>query len=260
MQTACVVAVIAVATMLVFAGPIYARKPMPAPTKTRPADIVDLKVVVPGVIVEIRYAGRHNFVGRPVPGYDAGKCLLTRPAAAALAGVQRELSDSGLSLMAYDCYRPRSAVDYFVKWAADRSDNAMKREFYPHVEKSDLLKDGYVAAPSSHSRGSTVDLTIVPLPRSEIDVYSPGELLEACDEPASRRFRDGSLDMGTGYDCFDPMAHLMASGLTGQQRANRMLLAALMTQAGFAGYRYEWWHFTLRNEPYPKSYFDFPVK
>jgi D-alanyl-D-alanine dipeptidase len=128
------------------------------------------------------------------------------------------------------------------------------------VEKSDLLKEGYVAAPSSHSRGSTVDLTIVPLPRSELDVYTPGQPLVACDEPVSRRFRDGSLDMGTGYDCFDPMAHLMASGLTGQQRANRMLLAALMEQAGFAGYRYEWWHFTLHDEPYPKTYFDFPVR
>ncbi|MGO9057615.1 MAG: M15 family metallopeptidase [Candidatus Binataceae bacterium] len=233
---------------------------MPVPTRTRPADIVDFKAVVPSVIVDIRYAGRHNFVGRTIPGYDADKCLLTRAAAQALASVQQKLTDFGLSLMVYDCYRPQRAVDYFVKWAADRSDTAMKREFYPQVKKTGLLKEGYVASPSSHSRGSTVDLTIVWLPRSEVDVFTPGQTLVGCDEPASNRFHDGSLDMGTGYDCFDPMAHLMASGLTGQQRANRMLLATLMTQAGFAGYRYEWWHFTLRDEPYPNTYFDFPVR
>lgn len=233
---------------------------MSAPTKTRPRDIVDLTIVAPSVIVDLRYAGSHNFVGHPIPGYEADVCLLTRPAAEALKNVQRQLDRFKLSLMVYDCYRPQRAVDYFVKWAADRRDAVMKREFYPRVEKVDLLKDGYVASPSSHSRGSTVDLTIVPLARSKIDFFKPGESLEPCYEAASLRFRDGSLDMGTGYDCFDTMAHVVAAGLTGQQRANRMLLASLMEQAGFAGYRYEWWHFTLRGEPYPDTYFDFPVR
>jgi D-alanyl-D-alanine dipeptidase len=260
MQTISVIAAIALATVVAFAGPGNAQKREPTPTKTRPADIVDLKSVAPSVIVDIRYAGPHNFVGRPVPGYDADKCLLTRPAAEALAGMQHKLTAFGFSLLVYDCYRPQSAVDYFVRWAAALSDNAMKREFYPHVKKTDLFKDGYVASPSSHSRGSTVDLTIVPLPRPDVDVYTPGEPLAACDERGSPRFRDGSLDMGTAYDCFDPKAHLMASGLTGQQRANRMLLAALMVQAEFAPYRYEWWHFTLRDEPYPNTYFDFAVR
>jgi zinc D-Ala-D-Ala dipeptidase len=150
--------------------------------------------------------------------------------------------------------------DYFVKWAAGSPDNSMKREFYPHVKKNDLFKDGYIASPSSHSRGSTVDLTIVPLPRSNIEVYAPGDPLTACDGQVLSRFRDGSLDMGTGYDCFDPMAHLMASGQTSQQRANRMLLATLLGQVGFAGYRNEWWHFTLRDGPYPNTYFDFPIR
>jgi zinc D-Ala-D-Ala dipeptidase len=260
MQTIWVVAIIAVATVVAFAGPGYAQKREPTPTKTRPEDIVDLKSIAPSVVFDIRYAGPHNFVGRPVPGYDADKCLLTRSAAEAIAGVQHKLTALRLSLLVYDCYRPQSAVDYFVKWAAALPDNAMKREFYPHVKKTDLFKDGYVASPSSHSRGSTVDLTIAPLPLSDVNVYAPGEPPAACDERGSLRFRDGSLDMGTAYDCFDPLAHLMASGLTGQQRANRMLLAALMVQAGFAGYRYEWWHFTLRDEPYPNTYFDFPVR
>jgi D-alanyl-D-alanine dipeptidase len=254
------VAVIAVATMVAFAGPVHARQRRPGPTNARPGNIIDLKSVAPSIIVDMRYAGPHNFVGRPVPGYDAGKCLLTRPAAEALAGVQQNLSPFGLSLLVYDCYRPQSAVDYFVKWAAIPSDDAMKREFYPHVNKAVLFKDGYVASPSSHSRGSTVDLTIVPLPRSDIEVYKPAEPLAGCDQPRALRFRDGSLDMGTGYDCFDPTAHVMASGLTGQQRSNRMLLATLMVQAGFVAYRYEWWHFTLRAEPYPDTYFDFPVR
>ena len=105
-----------------------------------------------------------------------------------------------------------------------------------------------------------MDLTIVPLLRANIEVYAPGDELTACDEQTPSRFRDGSLDMGTGYDCFDPRAHLMASGLTSQQRANRMLLATLMGQVGFAGYGNEWWHFTLRNEPYPNTYFDFPIR
>ena len=138
-------------------------------------DFVDLKSVAPSIIVDIRYAGPHNFVGRPIPGYDADKCLLTRPAAEAVASVQQKLTAFGLSLLVYDCYRPQRGGDYFVKWAAGSPDNSMKREFYPHVKKDDLFKDGYIASPSSHSRGSTVDLTIVPLPRSNIEVYAPGD-------------------------------------------------------------------------------------
>ena len=151
------------------------------------------------------------------------RALVTRPAAETVANVQEKLTAFGLSLLVYDCYPPQRGVDYFVKWAAGSSDSSMKREFYPNVKKDDLFKDGYIASPSSHSRGSTVDLTIVPLLRSNIEVYAPGDELTACDEQSPSRFRDGSLDMGTNYDCFDPRAHLMASGLTSQQRANRML-------------------------------------
>ena len=255
-----IVATIALAALAAFAGPGYAQNGEPLATEHRPGDFVDLKSVAPSIIVDIRYAGSHNFVGRPIPGYDADKCLLARPAADAVANVQHQLTAFGLSLMVYDCYRPQRAVDYFVKWAAGSSDNSMKREFYPHLKKDDLFKDGYIASPSSHSRGSTLDLTIVPMLRSSIEVYAPGDPLKACDEQLPSRFRDGSLDMGTGYDCFDPRAHLMASGLTNQQRANRMLLATLMGQVGFAGYGNEWWHFTLRNEPYPNTYFDFPIR
>ena len=244
-----------------YAASPAASSPLPSRVETRrPPGFVDLKAVAPSVAVELRYAGYHNFVGHPVPGYAAGKCLLTRPAADAIARVQRQLADFGLALKLYDCYRPQRAVDYFVEWANDPSDAAMRGEFYPRVDKANLLRDGYVASPSSHSRGSTVDLTIVPLPILPQAAYTPGVPLMPCYAPAAARFADTSLDMGTGYDCFDPQAHTHAPGLTAVQRANRMLLATLMDAAGFAAYPYEWWHFTLRNEPYPATCFDFPVK
>src|SRR5271163_4162662 len=151
-----VVAIIAGATLVAFVGSGYTQTRESSPTKTRPEDIVDLKSVAPSIIVDIRYAGPHNFVGRPIPGYDADKCLLTRPAAEAVAGVQRKLTSFGLSFLVYDCYRPQRSVDYFVHWAGALADNSMKREFYPHVEKTKLFKDGYVASPSSHSRGSKI--------------------------------------------------------------------------------------------------------
>ena len=223
----------------------------------RPADFVDIKSVSTSIQVDIRSAGYHNFIGHPVPGYDAAKCLLTRRAADAIAGVQRELVSYELSLRLYDCYRPQRAVDHFVRWAGDASDAAMKQEFYPREDKAKLLPDGYVASPSSHSRGSTVDLTIIPLP-ARLVPYSP-QALTPCIKPIGVRFADGALDMGTGYDCFDVMATDRAP-LTPQQRANQLLLKMLMMQAGFEPYQREWWHFTLKGEPYHDVYFDFPLK
>jgi zinc D-Ala-D-Ala dipeptidase len=224
-----------------------------------PQSFVDLRRVAPSIVVDIRYAGSHNFVGHPVPGYLADKCLLTMPAAQALADVQRDLADFGLGLKVYDCYRPQRAVDFFVRWAADANSQTMKLEFYPRVDKSAVIRDGYIASPSGHSRGSTVDLTIVSLPYAAI-AYDSRQLLTACYAPATRRFSDSSLDMGTGYDCFDRMANVHADGLSAEQRANRMLLAVEMTRHGFEPYPAEWWHFHLKNEPYPDTYFDEPVQ
>jgi D-alanyl-D-alanine dipeptidase len=235
----------------------YGAPPVRVETQ-RPADFVDIKTVSTSIQVDIRYSGYHNFIGHPVPGYEANKCLLTRRAADAIAGVQRELVGYGLSLRLYDCYRPQRAVDYFVRWAGDASDAAMKQEFYPREDKAKLLPDGYVASPSSHSRGSTVDLTIIPLLSRQVP-YSPGQALMPCIKPTGVRFADGALDMGTGYDCFDVMATDKAP-LNPQQKANRLLLKTLMMQAGFEPYQPEWWHFTLRSEPYHDVYFDFPVR
>lgn len=226
----------------------------------RPSDFVDVETVVPDVVLDIRYFGPHNFLGVPVDGYEAPKCLLTRPAAEALARVQAELRPFSLSLKIYDCYRPQRAVDHFVRWAEDLDDVKTKAEFYPTVDKRHLFRDGYIARRSGHSRGSTVDLTLVPLPVPRQEDYQPGQPLQACFHPADRRFRDNGLDMGTGFDCFHELSHTENPLVQVEQRARRLLLRTLMDKHGFENYEKEWWHFSLRKEPYPKTYFDFPVR
>jgi D-alanyl-D-alanine dipeptidase len=186
--------------------------------------------------------------------------MLTPPAAAALSAAQTELRSYGLSLKVYDCYRPQRAVDEFVAWAKDLGDTKMKAEFYPRVEKTNLFKDGYIAAKSGHSRGSTVDLTLIPIPAPPQEEFASGQRLRDCTLPASRRFGDDSLDMGTGFDCFDPLAHTANPDLGAQQRRNRLLLKSTMEKFGFRNLPEEWWHYTLKDEPYPNQYFDVPIE
>ena len=225
----------------------------------KPIDIVDVRSVAPGIVIDIRYATAHNFIGRPIPGYESAKCLLTRRTAEALARVHSQLREFGLALKIFDCYRPQSAVDAFVTWARDLDDQAMKAEFYPSVDKQDLFRDGYIAAKSGHSRASTVDLTIVRLPPEPLPGFDPSAPLRSCENEQQNRFADGSIDMGTGYDCFSARSHTKSASVTPQQRANRLLLSEMMEAAGFKNLDEEWWHFTLSNEPYPDSYFDFPI-
>jgi D-alanyl-D-alanine dipeptidase len=201
---------------------------------TRHPAFVDAESVVPGLVVDLRYFGRANFIGARVDGYEAPVCLLTRQAAAALAAVQRDLRARNLGLKVFDCYRPTRGVAHFVRWSRD-ADQSTKAQFYPDIDKRHLFREGYLSARSGHSRGSTVDLTLVRLPGGE------------------------ELDMGTHYDFLSPQ-----SGLHGRisdvARANRKLLADAMRARGFIPYAKEWWHFTLASEPYPDSYFDFPVR
>jgi D-alanyl-D-alanine dipeptidase len=232
-----------------------------APARAAAASpLVELREAAPTIRQDMRYAGPHNFVGRPIKGYRAAKCLLTRPAAEALRAVQADLAPAGLSLKVYDCYRPQRAVDDFAAWAKDLSDTKMKKEFYPSVDKADLFKDGYIAAKSGHSRGSTMDLTIVPSSGPAQARYREGEALVECTRPAGERFRDDGLDMGSGYDCFDPVAHTASPAPGPAQRAARLLLKTVMEKHGFVNLPEEWWHFTLKNEPYPDRFFDFPVE
>lgn len=221
-----------------------------------PADFVYLKDIDPSIQQDIRYYSAHNFVGKPIQGYLAPTCILTRPAAESLAKVQHELQQSKLSLKVYDCYRPQQAVDDFVRWSENDS-KITKAEFYPDISKKRLFIEGYIAARSGHTRGSTMDLTIVPAD-SSIPKYANQELV-SCKASYLRRFPDNSLDMGTGFDCLDPMAHPdnREVGIVAYQ--NRMTLQALMEKYGFAPLTEEWWHFTLKNEPHPNTYFNFPI-
>ena len=207
----------------------------PAAAQDRPAAFVDAATMVPGLIVEMRYAGAHNFVGRPIAGYAAPRCLLTRPAAAALAAVAGDVKPRGLVLKVFDCYRPTRAVADFVRWARDLKDQKTKAEFYPQVDKRTLFRDGYIASHSGHSRGSTVDLTL-----ADADGHE--------------------LDMGTPFDFFSLKSWPGNAAVGAAAVANRRTLAEAMANHGFRPYKREWWHFTLRGEPFPQTYFDFVVK
>ncbi|MCP2255414.1 D-alanyl-D-alanine dipeptidase [Prauserella aidingensis] len=224
-----------------------------------PESFVALSDVDPTIRHDIRYVTAHNFVGRPVRGYHEPLCLLTRETAEALREVQRAALARGYTLKVYDCFRPQRSVDDFVRWARQDGNDRMRDEFYPRIDKSRLFPEGYIAERSGHSRGSTVDLTLVALPESPQRPYRPGEPLTACFAPEGERFGDNSVDMGTGYDCFDELAATESSGVGEQARENRYLLRDLMAGGGFSNYPAEWWHFTLDDEPYPDTYFDFPV-
>ena len=201
----------------------------------RPAAFVDAATVVPGLIVDARYAGSHNFVGRPIDGYEAPRCLLTSAAAQALAGAAQDVAKYGLVIKVFDCYRPVRAVANFVRWARDLDDAAGKKEFYPDVDKRTLFRDGYISPRSGHSRGSTVDLTLA--------------------HPDGRE-----LDMGTPFDFFSPKSWPNDASMSHTAMVNRGELAYAMRHHGFRPYEKEWWHFTLSHEPFPNTYFDFPVK
>jgi D-alanyl-D-alanine dipeptidase len=240
------------------ASPPATPSPSGAAAAQLPSGFVALPDIDPSILTDIRYATAHNFVGRPVIGYQQPRCLLTRQAADALHRVQTTALSQGYSLKVYDCYRPQQGVDDFVRWAAN-DDQRMKAEFYPKVDKSVLFDNGYIGGPTAHSRGSTMDLTLVATPPHAEPSYQAGERLLPCTAPAAQRFPDNSIDMGTGFDCFDPLAHTITPGLSGTARNNRALLTGLMAQGGFINYAKEWWHYTLSNEPYPHTYFNFPV-
>ena len=204
----------------------------PAP----PAGFLDASAVVDELVVDMRYFGENNFVGTRIDGYERPRCLLTQAAAHALAVIQRNLQARGLGLKVFDCYRPVRAVAHFLRWAQNINDIKRKAEFYPDVDKRDLFRQGYLAVRSGHSRGSTVDLTLV------------------------RRTDRGELDMGTPYDFAGRASAISNASVGSEARKNRALLIGAMTRGGFRPYHKEWWHFTLANEPYPTSYFNFPVR
>jgi D-alanyl-D-alanine dipeptidase len=221
----------------------------PIKANIRPQKFVDIKQEIPNISFDIRYATHFNFVGDPIDGYQEPKCLLTRETADALKQVQNELIKNKFSLKIYDCYRPQSAVNHFIRWAKDLEDTRMKNIFYPYVDKKDLFKQGYIAAKSGHSRGSTLDTTIVPIPVDNLNPYT-------YDKP----YRDNSIPMGSPFDFFDPLSHTDSPQINCESKNNRQLLKEIMEKYGFQNLPEEWWHYTLRAEPYPETYFNFPVE
>lgn len=210
-----------------------------AGAKVDPKDssgFVKLSEVVPDAILEIRYYSTYNFVGERIDGYENPVAYLTKEAAAALKEVSDELVKKGYRLKIYDAYRPQTAVNHFSRWAKAVKDTKMKEYFYPELDKSVLFEQGYIDYKSGHSRGSTLDLTL-------FDMKTEQE-----------------VDMGGTFDYFGKKSHPDYKGITPKQFENRMILRDAMTSHGFKPLSTEWWHFTLKNEPYPDTYFDFPVK
>ncbi len=200
------------------------------------AVLIDAGEAVEGVVTDIRYAGKNNFLGRPVKGYSTAKCWLSREAASALSKAQRLAETQGLAILIYDCYRPKRAVDDFVQWVSGNEDEPTKAIYYPNVPRRDLIDRGYIASRSGHSRGSTIDLTLI-----DIESGQP-------------------LEMGTPWDYFDARSHTANEDIHDSAAENRQILKRIMESAGFGGYYAEWWHFTLNNEPFPDTYFDMPIE
>jgi D-alanyl-D-alanine dipeptidase len=204
------------------------------------APVVYLRDIDPSIPQDIRYATKDNFTGFKVPGYLAGECLLLKPVAEALRQVQAELGGRGLSLKVYDCYRPQKAVDAFVAWVKSSAPGVSR--FFPRTPKGELLKKGYIEPVSNHSRGSAVDVTLIIAGGAAAKPFDPALTYGGCISPAAMRAPDNSLDMGTGYDCFDEMSATDA-GVSPPQKKLRKALVDAMAKGGFKNYKGEWWHF-----------------
>ena len=196
---------------------------------------VYLKDIDHSVIVDLKYYSSENFTGQLVEGYHSNTAILTNEAALALSNAQDDFNKLGYSLILYDAYRPQRAVDFFVQWSKNHNDTINKRTYYPNIKKLELFKLGYIAYKSGHSRGSTVDVSLVEISTKK------------------------ELDMGTIFDYFGVESHTFSDDITEKQKSNRLILYEIMSQNGFKNYSKEWWHFTLENEPH-KKYFDFLVK
>lgn len=199
------------------------------------SDFVFVDQYVPGVRWDAKYATWDNFTGKPVDGYDANRIVGTRALCAALERARDKARSVGFGLLLWDGYRPQRAVDCFIRWSRQPEDGLTKRRHYPNIARAEMFEQGYVAAKSGHTRGGTVDLTLYEL--------ASGELAR----------------MGGHHDLMDPVSHHGASGLTATETLNRQTLRSIMEDCGFSSYECEWWHYTLRHEPYPNTYFDFDV-
>ena len=215
------------------------------------ADFVNISDVVPDALLEIRYYSAYNFVGARVDGYEQANALMTRQSADSLRAVADELRAQGYAIKIYDAYRPQMAVDHLVRWGEDIADTAMRHVFYPNVDKSRLFELEYIARKSSHTRGSTVDLTLFDIAKGkELDMGGPFDWFG----------RESHPDCGGRYVDAVNIDYIPNDTISAEQFGNRMILRNAMLRHGFKPYECEWWHFTLKNEPYPDTYFNFPVR
>lgn len=246
--------------LLVVAGSFLASQCFAMEEVGRAKGFVYLNEIDPTILVSLRYITSNNFVGAPVDGYKKPHLVLTKQAAEALKKVQAEVKKDGYSLVVYDAYRPQQAVDHFVRWSKN-ADQSTKSQYYPYVDKTKVFELGYIAERSGHSRGSTVDLTLIK------DGEVPHEIQEServlLDGKPIKFLDDGTVDMGSSFDFFGPASHLENDLIEKEFKTRRAYLKAVMERHGFKDYAEEWWHFTLKNEPYPadqdSSYFNFAI-
>ena len=210
--------------------------------------------------VDLRYLSHLNFIGHPLPGYGAQCAILTQHAASALTKAQKNFHKDGYDILIYDAYRPQETVDFFTMWANDPTDQKQKEWFYPRVDKSKVFELGYIARKSGHSRGSTVDLTLIPMGSNTLPTPIVGQRPYGENGLELTFLDDGTVDMGSHFDLFDEISHTESPLIDERARAMRRYLKQGMEDVGFKNYSKEWWHFTLVHEPFPETYFSFPIR
>ncbi len=228
-------------------------------SQSLPEGFVYLDQIDPSIQVDLRYAGTNNFVGRSLPGYKKHRLITTKEAAIALKKAQELFRKDGYELLIYDAYRPQETVDYFISWAKDQKDQNQKEHFYPRVNKADVFELGYIASRSGHSRGSTVDLTLIPLGKKVLSKPIVEKRVYGKEGLELTFLNDETVDMGSHFDLFDELSHTDNPLIFENAKKMRQYLKQGMEAAGFSNYEKEWWHFTLKNEPFPDTYFLFPI-
>jgi D-alanyl-D-alanine dipeptidase len=232
-------------------------RPQTADAQGLPGGFVYLRDIEPGIIQDMRYASSNNFVGKPLRGYDAAECVVKREVGLALKNIQQELARQKLSLKMFDCYRPERAVADMVAWSRNGKETSAERRFNPAFRKADLFRLGYIATRSGHSTGAALDLTLVDLTADNSEKFDASKAYADCTAPVEARAPEGSVDMGTGYDCSDVKSHTAAPSITPTQRKWRNVLVAAMSRQGFVNYSKEWWHFSLPGVG--RQAYDFPI-
>lgn len=221
-------------------------------------DFVYLSDIDPSIIQSVRYYSNDNFVGKKIVGYNKPTIILTKQAAIKLKEVHKDVQNNGYTLVVYDGYRPQKSVDFLVAWGRDAKSVEKKDEYYPHIDKEKVFNVGYVATKSSHTRGSTIDLTLIEIGKTPYKITKITRNLT--DGRTVSFLDDGTIDMGTSFDLFDEASHHNTTLVSSEALERRNYLRAKMLKHGFSEYNEEWWHYTLKEEPFPNQYFDFNIE